>query len=332
MAEQELIFVQDLDVHFDIGREGFGKSSARKVRAVDGLTLKIRPGETMGLVGESGCGKSTAGRAILRLVDPTRGRVMFDGQDLSALGPRGLRQMRKRMQIVHQDPYASLNPRMKVKDIVGESLIVHGLAKGRAVAPRVAALLETVGLGTEAMERYPHEFSGGQRQRVGIARALAVEPDFIVLDESISALDVSIQAQIINLLKDLQRDTGVTYLFISHDMAVVRHMSDRVAVMYLGAVVEMGPSESLYASPRHPYTRALLKSVPVPQVTAAGKPTLEGIKGELASPMEVHKGCRFCNRCPLVQDICRQSPPTLDVVTPGHFAACHFSDRLATAA
>ena len=329
MAEQELIFVQDLDVHFDIGREGFGNAKARKLRAVDGLTLKIQPGETMGLVGESGCGKSTAGRAILRLVDPTRGRVIFDGQDLSNLGPREVRRMRKRMQIVHQDPYASLNPRMKVKDIVGESLIVHGIAKGRDVAPRVAALLEQVGLGAEAMERYPHEFSGGQRQRVGIARALAVEPDFIVLDESISALDVSIQAQIINLLKKLQRETGVTYLFISHDMAVVRHMSDRVAVMYLGAVVEMGPSESLYAAPRHPYTRALLKSVPVPQVSGEGKPTLEGIKGELGNPMDTPKGCRFCNRCPLVQDICRETAPTLDVVERGHFAACHFSDQVA---
>ena len=326
MADEDLIYVQDLEVHYDIGREGFGGSRSQKLRAVDGLTLRIRRGETLGLVGESGCGKSTVGRAVLGLTRPTAGRVMFDGKDLAQLSRRRMRQMRKHLQIVHQDPYASLNPRMKVRDIVGESLIVHGLASGRDVAPRVEALLDQVGLDAGAMDRYPHEFSGGQRQRIGIARALAVEPEFIVLDESISALDVSIQAQIINLLKKLQRETGVTFLFISHDMAVVRHMSDRVAVMYLGKVVEMGPGEALYDQPLHPYTRALLNSVPVPQVAEDGeKPVLEGIKGELASPLDAPKGCRFCNRCPLVQDICRTEVPLLEVRAPGHFAACHFA-------
>ena len=320
-----LVSVDDLDVHFGAGRASFASAASATVRAVDGLTFTIEKGETLGLVGESGCGKSTAGRAILHLQKPTGGRVVFDGQDLSLLSSRQVRQMRKRMQMVYQDPFASLNPRMRVKDIIADPLAVHSLAKGRARDERVVELMELVGLDVSQMERFPHEFSGGQRQRIGIARALAVEPDFIVFDESIAALDVSVQAQIINLLKKLQREKDLTYLFISHDLAVIRHIAHRVAVMYLGEIVEIGPSEALYATPRHPYTRALLKSVPVPQVKNGEKPKLEGIKGELPSPLDVLPGCRFCNRCPIAVERCSVEKPLLEVTTSGHFVACHLA-------
>ena len=320
-----LFEIQDLEVHFDVGGGALSARGPQKLRAVDGVTFDILRGETLGLVGESGCGKSTVGRTILRLTEPTSGRVMFDRQDLGRLGRGRMRRMRRRMQMVYQDPYASLNPRMKVRDILAEPLAVHGLASGAEREARIAELLDLVGLDRAAMARYPHEFSGGQRQRIGIARALAVEPDFMVLDESISALDVSIQAQIINLLKRLQREKDLTFLFISHDMAVVRHMSDRVAVMYLGTIVELGRADQIYDNPRHPYTRALLKAVPVPQVTAGQKATVECIRGELGSPLDLPAGCRFCDRCPLVQDRCRSEAPRLTMRDSGHLAACHFA-------
>ena len=320
-----LFEIQDLEVHFDVGGGALSAKGAQKLRAVDGVTFDIRRGETLGLVGESGCGKSTVGRTILRLTQPTSGRVLFDNQDLGRLGQGRMRRMRRRMQMVYQDPYASLNPRMKVRDILAEPLTVHGLAKGAARDQRIGELLDLVGLDRSAINRYPHEFSGGQRQRIGIARALAVEPDFMVLDESISALDVSIQAQIINLLKQLQREKALTYLFISHDMAVVRHMSDRVAVMYLGVIVELGRSDEIYDNPRHPYTRALLRAVPVPQVKPGEKAKVEGISGELGSPLNLPKGCRFCDRCPMVQDRCRVEAPKLLAQQGTHLAACHFA-------
>lgn len=322
---ERLFEIQDLEVHFDVGGGALSAKGAQKLRAVDGVTFDIQRGETLGLVGESGCGKSTVGRTILRLTQPTSGRVLFDNQDLGRLGQGRMRRMRRRMQMVYQDPYASLNPRMTVRDILAEPLIVHGLAKGVARDQRIGELLDLVGLDRSAINRYPHEFSGGQRQRIGIARALAVEPDFMVLDESISALDVSIQAQIINLLKQLQREKALTYLFISHDMAVVRHMSDRVAVMYLGVIVELGQSDEIYDNPRHPYTRALLRAVPVPQVKPGEKAKVEGIRGELGSPLNLPKGCRFCDRCPMVQDRCRVEAPKLLAQQGGHLAACHFA-------
>ncbi|WP_238365725.1 ABC transporter ATP-binding protein [Mesobacterium pallidum] len=324
-TQDSLIEVRDLEVHFNVGSGTLGSGNARRLRAVDGVTFDILRGETLGLVGESGCGKSTVGRALLRLTDPTAGRVLFDGQDMGRLGRTALRKMRRHMQMVYQDPYASLNPRMTIGDIVGEPLTVHGIAKGAERERRVADLLELVGLDASAMTRYPHEFSGGQRQRVGIARALAVEPDFFVLDESISALDVSIQAQIINLLKRLQRERELTYLFISHDMAVVRHMSDRVAVMYLGAIVELADSRRIYEAPRHPYTKALLKAVPVPRVEGGKKATIEGIKGELSSPLEKATGCRFRSRCPLAEARCHTEVPLLRAVEKGHLTACHLA-------
>jgi oligopeptide/dipeptide ABC transporter ATP-binding protein len=311
-----LVEIRDLTVEFPAADGG-------RLRAVDGVSLTVRRGETLGLVGESGCGKSTLGRAAIRLVEATSGTVSFDGTDVGALSSSRLRSFRRRMQMVFQDPFASLNPRMTVGRIIDESLAVHGLAPGAARRPRIAALLEAVGLPPAVADRYPHEFSGGQRQRIGIARALAVEPDFIVADEPVSALDVSIQAQTINLLMDLQRRFGLTLLFIAHDLAVVRHISDRVAVMYLGRIVEVADCDRLYAEPRHPYTQALLSAVPIPDPLLEADRQRIVLQGDVPSPLDPPSGCRFRTRCWKAVAACAQTAPTLDEKAPGHWVACH---------
>ena len=317
-----LLEVRHLVKHFAVGGGFFG-GPAGLVRAVDDVSFAIRRGETLGLVGESGCGKTTTGRCILQLERPTSGQVMFEGRDLSGLDLNEMRPIRRRMQVIFQDPYASLNPRMTVGQIVGEPIAVHGLipsARGRR--ERVRELLHRVGLLPQHADRYPHQLSGGQRQRVGIARALAVEPKLIVCDEPVSALDVSIQAQIINLLEDLQSELGLTYLFIAHDLAVVRHISDRVAVMYLGKIVEVADRVELYERPLHPYTQALLAAVPIPdpQVEATRARTVLG--GEVPSPLNPPSGCVFHPRCPIAIERCRGEVPPLREITPGHWAAC----------
>ncbi|MCU0649770.1 MAG: ATP-binding cassette domain-containing protein [Gemmatimonadaceae bacterium] len=308
--------------HFPIQSGLFGRPRGH-VRAVDGVSFDIARGETLALVGESGCGKSTTGRAMLRLVEPTSGSVHFDGIDLSTLAREPLRRLRRRMQIVFQDPYGSLNPRMTVGATIKEGLIVHDLARGAAAEQRVAALLEEVGLRADHATRYPSEFSGGQRQRIGIARALAVQPDFIVCDEPVSALDVSVQAQVINLLQDLKRDRGLSYLFIAHDLAVVEHLADRVAVMYLGRLVELAPRARLFAAPQMPYTQALLSAVPVPDPAARRQRIV--LAGELPSPANPPSGCVFHTRCfhPARDAQCRTEVPAWREVAPGHWAACH---------
>jgi peptide/nickel transport system ATP-binding protein len=299
------------------------------VRAVDDVTLIIRRGETLGLVGESGCGKSTVGRTILRLYKPTGGRVVFDGRDITNLGESELRPLRRRMQMVFQDPFASLNPRHSVGRIVGEPLRTHGLAGRRDAAKRVRELLVTVGLPADAASRYPHEFSGGQRQRIGLARALAVNPDFVVADEPVSALDVSIQAQIINLLERLQEEFDLTYLFIAHDLAVVRHISDRIAVMYLGTVVEVSPAEALYDEPLHPYTISLLSAVPIPDPVVEREREAILLAGDVPSPANPPPACRFHTRCPYVQPTrCRDDVPRLRKLASGHEVACHWAEDI----
>ena len=324
-----LVEVDNLKVHFPI-RSGVFKTLQGTVKAVDGVTFEVRRGETLGLVGESGCGKSTIGRAMIRLRDATEGTVRFDGVDLTTLKPEALRKMRRRMQIIFQDPYGSLDPRMTVGSIVSEPIETHGLARGEAKRERVAELLRLVGLDPKYVKRYPHEFSGGQRQRIGVARALAVEPEFIVCDEPISALDVSIQAQVLNLLTDLRSRLGLTYLFVAHDLSVVKHISDRVAVMYLGKVVEIGPPDQLYGAPGHPYTRALLSAVPVPDPVSERKRRRVILKGDVPSPVNPPPGCRFHTRCWLYERLgqpenCRTIDPPLDVLDGEHRAACHYS-------
>jgi peptide/nickel transport system ATP-binding protein len=314
-----LLQVRDLTVHFPVRRGVFGRVRGH-VRAVDRVRLDVAAGETVGLVGESGCGKTTLGRAILRLVEPTAGSVTFDGIDVRALRRGRLRALRRRMQIVFQDPWSSLNPRMSIGAIVGEGLVVHGLARGRELEARVAELLDTVGLPADAAARHPHEFSGGQRQRIGIARALAVRPDFIVCDEAVAALDVSVQAQVLNLLVDLRERHRIAYLFISHDLAIVRHVSRRVAVMYLGEIVESGSAEQVLRSPRHPYTQALLRAVPAARPGEARARIV--LAGEPPSPIAPPSGCRFHPRCPFAQPECRAAPPAEREVEPGHFVSC----------
>jgi oligopeptide transport system ATP-binding protein len=318
---QPLISIRDLTVHFPLRKSFFGRGS-QIVRAVDGVTLDIFSGETLGLVGESGCGKSTLGRAILRLVEPTSGQVLFRDQDLAHLSNSAMRAQRRHLQIVFQDPYASLDPRMTVSQIISEPINTFKLARGEQRKQRVQQLLEQVGLNPRFLKRYPHEFSGGQRQRIGIARALAVDPDFIVADEPISALDVSIQSQIMNLLDRLRREKNLTYLFISHDLRAVQHVSDRVAVMYLGKIVELAPAKSIYSRPLMPYTKALISAVPVPdpKVEAARRQIV--LEGDVPSPINPPRGCRFHTRCPYAIETCRDVEPQLVQIQPNHFAAC----------
>jgi peptide/nickel transport system ATP-binding protein/oligopeptide transport system ATP-binding protein len=310
-----LVQVRNLKKYFKVGD--------RYLKAVNRLNFDIYRGETIGLVGESGCGKSTAGRTILRLYEPTEGEVIFEGQNIYKYSKSEMKKIRKQMQMIFQDPYASLNPRMTVEDIIGEPLDIHNLASGSKRRERIEELLKLVGLASEHMGRFPHEFSGGQRQRIGIARALAVEPKFIVCDEPISALDVSIQAQVVNLLKELQAKMGLTYLFIAHDLSMVRYISDRVLVMYLGNMVELAESNTLYNKPLHPYTQALLSAVPIPDPEVERKRERIVLEGEVPSPLDPPKGCAFCTRCPKAMDICTKEEPQWKEVEKGHFTACH---------
>ncbi|HNP70913.1 MAG TPA: dipeptide ABC transporter ATP-binding protein [Kouleothrix sp.] len=318
----DLIQVRDLQMHFPVTKGIVFQRQVGAVKAVDGVSFSIKKGETLGLVGESGCGKSTTGRAILQLYRPTAGEVLFQGQDLVKLKGEDMRRMRRKVQMIFQDPYASLNPRMTVGDIVGEPIRVHNLRQGKAVRERVQELLQLVGLNPYFINRYPHEFSGGQRQRIGIARALAVEPEFVVCDEPVSALDVSIQAQVINLLEDLQDRLGLTYLFIAHGLSVVKHISDRVAVMYLGKVVELAEGSKLYTMPMHPYTQALLSAVPIPDPRVEKRRKRIILEGDVPSPLNPPSGCHFHTRCPIVIDRCKVEEPPFADYGNGHFAAC----------
>ena len=325
MSEEKgtLVRVQGLTKYFPITKGILIQHHIGDIKAVDGLNFDILRGETLGLVGESGCGKSTTGRSILQLYRPTAGDVLFEGKSLVEMKGEQLRRMRRRMQMIFQDPYASLNPRMTVGNIIGEPLEVHDILPRRQRRERVQELLEIVGLNPYFVNRYPHEFSGGQRQRIGVARALAVQPDFIVCDEPVSALDVSIQAQIINLLEELQEEFSLTYLFIAHDLSVVRHISDRVAVMYLGKIVEIADRDTLYQNALHPYTQALLSAVPIPDPIAEGKRRRIILEGDVPSPANPPKGCNFCARCPVVMPICKGTEPEWREIESNHWVACH---------
>ncbi|MCC3372603.1 ABC transporter ATP-binding protein [Cohnella sp. REN36] len=323
MNETPLIEVRGLKKSFAIKKGFLGRT--RYLNAVDGISFAIRKGETFSLVGESGCGKSTTGRLVTRLLEPNAGEVRFEGRDISHMSHNQMRPLRKDMQMVFQDPYASLNPRMKVKDLVAEPVLIHTKLSAKERDKLACELLETVGLNSMHAERYAHEFSGGQRQRIGIARALSVRPSLIVADEPVSALDVSIQSQVLNLLQDLQEEYGLTYLFISHDLSVVEHISDRIGVMYLGALVETADKDTLYDNPLHPYTQALLSSVPVPDPTLARERII--LKGDLPSPVDPPSGCRFHTRCPSCMEICKQHAPAFREVEPGHEVACHLYDE-----
>ncbi len=318
-----ILEVSDLRMHFPVTTGVVFRKTVGSVKAVDGVTFSIQPGETLGLVGESGCGKTTLGRCVLRFYKPTSGEMQFRGEDLTNIRGGRMRELRKEMQMVFQDPYSSLNPRMTAGQIIGEPLQIHRLASNsRQARERVTEILTLVGLDPSMASRYPHEFSGGQRQRIGIGRALAVDPSLIVCDEAVSALDVSIQAQIINLLKDLQRKLGLTYLFIAHDLAVVRHVADRIAVMYLGKIVEVAPRDDIYANPLHPYTQALLSAVPVPDPAVEAARKRQIIIGEVPSPLNPPSGCVFHPRCPIAQDDCSVDVPELRELRPGHWVAC----------
>ncbi|GAA0857226.1 dipeptide ABC transporter ATP-binding protein [Clostridium nitritogenes] len=322
MKEKEVVLeVKNLCKFFQAKRKLFGDPSY--VKAVDDVSFTINKGETLGLVGESGCGKTTTGRTILKLYNPTSGQIIFNGQDITKLNEKEMIPLRRKMQMIFQDPYASLNPRMTVGDIIGEAIDIHGLYKGREREDRIRYLLDKVGLNGSHINRYAHEFSGGQRQRIGIARALAVEPDFIVCDEPISALDVSIQAQVINMLEELQEELGLTYLFIAHDLSMVKHISTHIGVMYLGKMVEKGPSDEVYLNPKHPYTKALLSAVPIPDPDLAKSNKRIVLEGDIPSPIDPKPGCRFKGRCKYAKEICENVDPEFKEVEPGHFVACH---------
>ena len=323
MIQKPLVEVRDLKVHFPVQHGLFSRAKAW-VKAVDGVSFTLAPGEALGLVGESGCGKTTLGRAVVRLIEPTAGRIFFEDEDISGLKGTALRERRRGFQMIFQDPFGSLNPRMMVEQIIGEALDIHELAKdAEGRRKRIEGLLEAVGLSAGQAQRYPHEFSGGQRQRIGIARALAVEPKLIVCDEPVSALDVSVQAQIINLLQDLQRERGIAYLFVAHDLAVVEHISRRVLVMYLGAAVELAEANAIVAAPKHPYTQALISAVPV--VDPASKRRRIVLPGDVPSPINPPTGCPFHPRCPIAEAACRTEKPALRELAPGHWAACHLA-------
>jgi peptide/nickel transport system ATP-binding protein/oligopeptide transport system ATP-binding protein len=322
---QEILRIDALVKHFPI-RAGLFKRQVGNIHAVDGVDLSITAGETLGLVGESGCGKTTLSRTIIKLAEPTSGNIIFNGRDITSFNRRQMREVRKEMQIVFQDPYASLNPRMTVRDIVSEPLRIHGTHGREPMKQRVNELLRTVGLSPEHANRFPHEFSGGQRQRIGVARALALNPQLIILDEPVSALDVSIRAQVVNLLESLQRDFGLTYIFVAHDLSVVRHVSDRVAVMYLGKVVEIGTKHDIYERPAHPYTQALLSAVPIEEPGQRGKRERIVLEGDVPSPANPPSGCRFRTRCWKAQAICAEEEPELVDRGTGHPTACHFAE------
>jgi len=322
-----LLSVDNLVKYFPITQGIIFQKQVAAVHAVDGVSFDIHKGETLGLVGESGCGKSTTGRTILQLYRPTSGSVHFDGADLVALGGEELRKMRRKMQMIFQDPYASLNPRMTVGEIIGEPLTVHKVSNKKEINERVENLLELVGLNPAFANRYPHEFSGGQRQRIGVARALALQPSFIVCDEPISALDVSIQAQVVNLLEDLQNQFNLTYLFVAHDLSMVRHISNRVAVMYLGVIVELASRNEVYQHPLHPYTQALLSAVPIPDPVADAQRQRVILEGDVPSPVNPPSGCRFRTRCPIAEASCADARPEFREIQPGHFVACFFAER-----
>ena len=319
---ETILEVRDLVKHFPMGGGFFGQNQ-KVVHAVNGITFKVRKGETLGIVGESGCGKSTAGRTIIRLYEPTSGQIFFEGQDVTKAYGSDLLNLRRKMQMIFQDPYASLNPRMTVGDIVGEGLDIHKLASGQARTDRIYELLEVIGLNPEHANRFPHEFSGGQRQRIGIARALSVNPRLIICDEPISALDVSIQAQIVNMLEELQEKMGLTYLFIAHDLSMVKHISHRIAVMYLGRIVELTDSYELYKNPQHPYTKALLSAIPIPDPRVEATRKRIVVQGSVPSPIDPPSGCYFRTRCPYVKAICAEEVPQLKELGNNHVAACH---------
>ncbi len=320
-----ILEVKNLCKYFQANKGIFSKKSY--IKAVDNVSFSIKRGETLGLVGESGCGKTTTGRTILKLYEPTSGNVIFNGEDITNKSEKEMIPLRRKMQMIFQDPYASLNPRMTVGDIVGEAIDIHGLYKGKEREDRIRYLLDKVGLNGSHINRYAHEFSGGQRQRIGIARALAVEPEFIVCDEPISALDVSIQAQVINMLEELQEELGLTYLFIAHDLSMVKHISTHIGVMYLGQMVEKGPSDDVYLRPKHPYTKALLSAVPIPDPKLAKENNRIVLSGDIPSPIDPKSGCRFCGRCMYAMDICSEVEPVLKEVEKGHFVSCHLFNK-----
>lgn len=319
--KEVLLDVRNLKKYFPAGSSGFGREK-KVLKAVDDVSFHIHKGETFGLVGESGCGKSTTGRSIVRLHEVTDGEVWFDGVNVAQMKEKALKPFRKRMQTIFQDPYSSLNPSMNVEQLIREPMEIHGFGSKKDQQDRVLELLEKVGLKPEHVDRYPHEFSGGQRQRISIARALSVNPEFILCDEPISALDVSVQAQVVNMLEDLQGEFGLTYLFIAHDLSMVRHISNRIGVMYLGRLVEIAPSDELYTHPAHPYTQALLSAIPIPDPKAAALDA-QMLKGDLPSPMSDMQGCKFSSRCPFATEQCRQEQPDMKEISPGHFVACH---------